>query len=53
METYFEIAKLHHNGKHHMRLLIDINSNIRYTLCVKCMEFVKWERVEKIKEANK
>lgn len=45
----FDVAEVHHDGKHHMKLSIEKDSNIRYTFCTKCMECVKWERVNKIK----
>ena len=46
----YEIAEVHHDGKHHMKLTLEKDSNIRHTFCIKCMECVKWERVEPIKE---
>ncbi len=47
-ELTFDIAEVHHDGIHHMKLAIDKNSNIRHTFCSRCMKCVKWERVNPI-----
>ncbi len=45
-ELTFDIAEVHHDGIHHMKLSINKNSNTRCTWCRRCMEAVLWERVQ-------
>jgi len=44
----FDIAEVHHDGIHHMKLSIEKDSNIRHTYCIKCGISKRWERVIKI-----